>query len=109
MLSCAVAGNAVAERIGEELQDFTGVRMAPGVALGVDVLAVNDDIEDAGAPGHESQVSDHMLVVAEQVVRRAHGAVGIVSRNAVGDRDAMALVRHAVRLVLTSVDYAASP
>lgn len=68
--------------------------VSTGLTLGIDGAAIHDDVEDAGATGDEGQIGDHVLVVAEQVASRAHGAVGIISRDAVGDRDAMALVRH---------------
>lgn len=68
--------------------------MATGLGLGVDQLVIHHDVEDPGAAGDQDQVVDEVLVVPEDVIHRAHGAVQVVSGNAVRDRDSVALFTH---------------
>ena len=63
-------------------------------ALGVQRLVVDDDVEHTLRPGHERQRLDDVLVVVQEIMGSAHGALGIVSRHAVGDADHMLGVAH---------------
>jgi len=61
--------------------------MSPGFGLGVDHFPVDGDVENPFDTGGESQRLNHVLVALEKICSRAHGAVGIVSGDAVGDVD----------------------
>jgi hypothetical protein len=50
-------------------------------------LAIDLDIEDPSVAGDQAQVDDVVLEFSEQLSGRAHGAVGVVSGQAVGDGD----------------------
>ena len=76
-----------ADVFGEQFEDFTIVGVTARLTLAVEHLTIHHDIEDAGGAGDQTKVLDDMLVVAEQIIRHAHGAIGIVSGNAVGDLD----------------------
>ena len=61
--------------------------MAARLVFRVEGLAVDGDVEDALRPGSEGEGLHDVLVVGENVGCRAHGAVEIVSGDAVGDVD----------------------
>jgi hypothetical protein len=82
-----VDGNARDDALTEQAEHLAGLGVTAGRVLGVQEFAVDLDVEDTLAPGHQRDVTDDVLVVVEQVVHRAHGTVGIVSRNAVGQPD----------------------
>ena len=85
--SGAVDRHTVTEAFDEQAQNLTRLRVAPGTCLGVERLAVNDDIEHPSSTGDERQRLDHVLIVREEILRRAHGASRIVSRYAIRDGD----------------------
>ncbi len=87
--SRAVSGCLRSHELGEELEHLTGAGMPTGLALGVDRFSVDDHVEHASTPGNHLQGIDDVLVVAEQIGNHAHGVGGIVSGNAVGERDAV--------------------
>ena len=55
--------------------------------LGEDELVVDDDLELAAATGDEGEPLDRAGELLEEFLRRPRGACGVVSDNAVGDRD----------------------
>lgn len=63
--------------------------------LRVDEFAINLDLENATGRRDQRQTRDHVLIVAQQVVRSAHGARGVISTEAVGDAHGVGLF-HAV-------------
>ena len=65
--------------------------MTTGGVLRVQQFAIDLDIEDTLGAGDERERLDHMLIVRQEVVRCAHGAARIVSRDAVGDADHVAV------------------
>lgn len=67
----------------EQPQHFAVFGVAVYSMFGEDEIAVHEHIKDAGCAGNESQFLDDVLVVLDKVCRRAHGAVRVVSRNAV--------------------------
>ncbi len=69
-----VAGDTVGVGRGEELQYLAGIRVAPSLLLGVEHHVVNDDIKDTAAARVQGQRRNDVLVIAEQIVDRAHGA-----------------------------------
>lgn len=74
--------------------------VTPRFALAVQRRVVNDHVEHTSVAHDDAKVADEVLVVAEQVVGRAHGASRIVSGNAVDDLD---LVGHQTRLLAPAV------
>ena len=87
--SVGVSGRAWEETI-EDLDDLPFADVALGLVLGVDELSVDVHIEDSPAAGDQAHVFDHVLIVAEKLLGYAHGVGRVVSRNAVGDLDAVA-------------------
>ncbi len=71
----------------EQLEHLAGAGMPTGAVLRVQGLTVNDHVEDPLRTGDQAKLVDDVLVVPQEVVGGAHGALGIVSRNAIGDRD----------------------
>lgn len=61
--------------------------MAPSFGFGVDQIPVDRDIEDSFGACDEREGIHDVLISREDVARCAHGAVQIVSGNAVGDFD----------------------
>ena len=59
----------------EQLEYFAAVGMSARLVLGVKHLTIDFNIEDAFRSHHQSEVIDHMLVVREDVVSSAHGAI----------------------------------
>ena len=49
--------------------------MSAGISFRVQRLVVDDDIEDASRPGDQCEFIDEMLIVVNEIVGRAHGAV----------------------------------
>lgn len=64
-------------------QHFAVFGVAIYSMLGEDEIAVHEHIKDAGRAGDESQFLDDVLVVLDKFCCRAHGAIGVVSGNAV--------------------------
>jgi len=85
----AVSGPVDANRRSDDLADEAGQLIRFGVStrgvLGVDQVAVHHHVEDAFVARYQGELFDHMLVRTENLTGRAHGAVGIVSRDAVFD------------------------
>ena len=73
-LGIRVGGHVGAHQVTEDPEDLAGFGVTAGLVLGVDELAVDDDVEDAVVAGYEAQVLDDVLVVGQQVAGRAHGA-----------------------------------
>lgn len=63
--------------------------MSARFGLGVHQVPINPDVEDTFRPCGERKGSHDVLIPGENVVGRAHGAVQIVSRDAIGDFDVM--------------------
>ena len=82
------------DQIGEESENLALVRVATGRGLAVQHLPVDSDVEDSLATGDKAEIRNNVLVVGQQIPGHAHGVIGIVSRNAVGDFDRVAHVRH---------------
>jgi hypothetical protein len=70
----AVAGNVRTDVAGEQRQYFARLSVTTGGFLAVQHDSVDRDVEHAAAAGHEAQVFNDVLIVAEKVVGRAHGA-----------------------------------
>jgi hypothetical protein len=87
--SRAESGHTWTDQVGEQVQDLAVLSMAADVDLAVELLAVHDHFEGAGRSHDEPKLVNHVLIVGEKVAGRAHGAIGIVSGNAVGDVDSM--------------------
>ncbi len=68
--------------------------------LGEDQLTIDANIKDTSATGNEGEIGDDVLIVGQEVVGRAHGASGIVSRDAIGDGDSILLFRHEASLIV---------
>jgi hypothetical protein len=49
--------------------------VTPFGVLRVQNVAVNHDVEHAFGTGNERQLTDDVLVVEQQILRRAHGAL----------------------------------
>ena len=75
--------------IAKELENLARLRVTTCCTLGEQQLAIDGHVEDTACSGDQRQLADDVLVVMEEVPRRAHGTVGIVSRHAVGDADSM--------------------
>ena len=60
---------------GEEREHFAWFGMSADISFRVQHLIVDDDIEDAGRPGDQREFIDEMLIVVNETVGRAHGAV----------------------------------
>lgn len=73
--------------LNKQVEHLAGLRMATRLSLGVDQIPVDCDIEDSFGAGDERQGMHDVLISREDVARHAHGAVQIVSGNAVGDFD----------------------
>ena len=61
--------------------------MSIHIEFGKDQLVVYRDVKDALVSRYEAQVCDVVLQSRENLKGRAHGADGVVSRQAVGDGD----------------------
>lgn len=59
--------------------------MTTCLVLGVDRLAVDDDVEHTFRAGVEAELGYDVLIVAEKIVGNAHGVLGIVSGDTVGE------------------------
>jgi hypothetical protein len=59
----------------EQLEHLTGFGVAPRDPLGVQNLAVNDDVEHTLRPRDKAKLGNDVLVVVQQIVRGAHGAL----------------------------------
>ena len=68
--------------------------MTVGLEFGIDQFVVHTDFELASVRRDQGQVFDIVLEVLKQVVRQAHGPVGVVSYSAIDDFD----VQHWVML-----------
>jgi hypothetical protein len=86
-LLLAVDRDSVPITGGEEVKHFAWFRMAPSFGFGVDQIPVDRDIEDSFGACDEREGIHDVLISREDVVRCAHGAVQIVSGNAVRDLD----------------------
>ena len=86
--SVGVSGCVWEETI-EDLDDLPLADVALRLVFGVDQLSVDAHIEDATAASDQAHVFDHVLIVAEKLLGYAHGVGRVVSRNAVGDLDAV--------------------
>lgn len=82
-----VSGNIDAELLGEQLEHLSGFGVAANFLLGKDQLIVHGDVKDPFASTSNGQRFDDMLIIGQQVLCRAHGAVRIVSSDAVIDHD----------------------
>ena len=60
---------------GEEREHFARFGMSAGISFRVQHLVVDDDIEDASRPGDQREFINEMLIVVNEIVGRAHGAV----------------------------------
>ena len=60
---------------GEEREHFAWFGMSAGISFRVQRLVVDDDIEDASRPGDQREFINEMLIVVNEIVGRAHGAV----------------------------------
>lgn len=60
---------------GEEREHFAWFGMSAGEGFRVQHLVVDDDIEDASRPGDQREFINEMLIVVNEIVGRAHGAV----------------------------------
>ena len=60
---------------GEKREHLTWFGMSAGIGFRVQHLVVDDDVEDAGRPGDQREFIDEMLIVVNEIVGRAHGAV----------------------------------
>ncbi|MEJ2239888.1 MAG: hypothetical protein P8X82_16485 [Gemmatimonadales bacterium] len=61
--------------------------MAAGLGVGLDQTPIDRDIEDSFGTGDEREGMHDVLMSRKYVARRAHGAVQIVTGNALGDLD----------------------
>lgn len=60
---------------GEEREHFAWFDMSAGISFRVQHLVVDDDIEDTSRPGDQREFINEMLIVVNEIVGRAHGAV----------------------------------
>jgi len=65
----------------------------PGRLLGIDEIAVDDDLEDAAPRGDEDEVLGGVFELLEDLGRQTDGLVEVASDRAVLDRD-LHRVRH---------------
>jgi len=70
-----------------ETEDLSCFGMTFGLQFGKDQVPVHADLEPASVRGNERHRFDHMLVILQQVLRQAHGPVGVMSNCAVDDFD----------------------
>jgi len=66
---------------------FAGFGVTVGLEFGIDQAVVYFDFELASVRGDQGQALKVVLEVLKQVVRQAHGPVGVVSYSAVDDFD----------------------
>jgi hypothetical protein len=86
-LRLRVPRHVLAIPLGEQLEDLTGLGMTTGGGLRIEKLTIDGNVEDTLGAGRQSEGVHDMLVLAQDVGRRAHGAVEIVSGDAVCDVD----------------------
>ena len=60
---------------GEKREHLTWFGMSAGICFGVQHLVVDDDVEDSSRPCDQREFIDEMLIVVDEIVGRAHGAV----------------------------------
>jgi cold shock protein len=73
--SAFVGRDAGGVLLPEQGQHLTGLRVAAHRALGVERAVVDDDLEHALRPGDQRQRLDDVLVVVQQIMCGAHGAL----------------------------------
>lgn len=59
----------------EEREHFAWFGMSAGEGFRVQHLVVDDDVEDSSRPCDQREFIDEMLIVVDEIVGRAHGAV----------------------------------
>ncbi len=59
--------------------------MALGLELGINQLPVHADLEAAPVRGNERDAFDQVLELLEQIIRQAHGPVGVMSDRTVNN------------------------
>ncbi len=73
----------------EQLEHFSRISMPTGIGFRVKDVTVDGHVEHTFGTGGEGQTLDDVLIVVEKIRGRAHGAVEIVSGDAVLDVDHM--------------------
>ena len=59
----------------EKRKHFTWFGMSAGIGFRVQHLVVDDDVEDSSRPCDQREFIDEMLIVVDEIVGHAHGAV----------------------------------
>ena len=85
--SLGVRSDVLGILLDEESEYLPRLGMPTSFGFRVEHVTVDRHIEHAFRPRCEAQRVDDVLVVGQQIRRRAHGTVGIVSGNAVFDVD----------------------
>lgn len=85
----AIRGDPLSAPIHEQIENLAGFGMPSSLCLRVDEVPIDRYIEDAFGACREGEGPHDVLVSRHDVVGRAHGAVEIVSRDAVDDLDVM--------------------
>ena len=72
--STGETGYLGAHQVGEELENLSRFGVTPSFGLAVKQVSVDGHIEYSLCARNEAQVGDDVLVVAQEIVHRAHGA-----------------------------------
>jgi hypothetical protein len=73
-LLLAVSRHIGAVPLGEEREHFAVLGMSTRIMFRVQHVTIDHDVEHPFGSGHDGQILDDVLVVAQQIVNRAHGA-----------------------------------
>ena len=69
-----VERNVGPDELLEQIEDLTIVRVATRRLLRIQDRAVDDELECSSGARHEAKILDHVLVVGQEIIDRAHGA-----------------------------------
>lgn len=91
---CSPLHDLRTDPLAHQLHDLSRLRVPPGGLLGVDQLAVHDDLEGARAARDEPEVAEDRRPAAEDLVRQTDGTGDVVSGDAELDGDVVLGVEH---------------
>lgn len=60
---------------GEKREHLTWFGMSAGISFRVQHLVVDDDVKDSSRARDQREFIDEVLIVVDEIVGRAHGAV----------------------------------
>lgn len=82
-----IARDAFGGAFREQFEHLARISVSTSSCLRVEKFPVNRYVEHTLSAGSEAQLLDGVLIIGQKIRGRAHGAVGIVSGDAVGDVD----------------------